>query len=256
VSPFGWQLYDRAKTVHVSLARNGPSFNSTTYNPSDASSWPLFKPIIAHDVARSRDRSTAVVGGNNPFGQRQLGIVAAHELPLGLFGSQRANALAAIDQKYNQKSLIVADLSNDATYAETLLQRFPGRVVGLQISRHGDGMGAEPRFTSYGPLWVYTIGRTLLLEQLHREFEADLVRLGTSVDIRRGFEQLANLEVDYREGGTVYQCPVGQHDDLGISFAMLCWAAQHSHLSLWTRDIEARHRPRQMRQKFGWGAFT
>jgi hypothetical protein len=30
-----------------------------------------------------------------------------------------------------------------------------------------------------------------------------------------------------RESGTVYTCPPGQHDDLGISCAMLAWAAGH-----------------------------
>jgi hypothetical protein len=167
-----------------------------------------------------------------------------------LFASQRANALAAIDRQYNNNSLIVADISNDESYAEILVQTFPGRVIGVQISRYGDGIGAQRRLTSFGPLW------TLLLEQLHREFESDLVRLGTSADVRRGFEQLANLEVDYREGGTVYQCASGRHDDLGISFAVLCWAAQHRDLDTWRRDIEARHRPRPRRQQFGWGAFT
>ena len=104
---------------------------------------------------------------------------------------------------------------------------------------------------------VYTVGRTILLEQLHREFESDLVRLGDNAEIRCGFEQLANLEVDYREGGTVYQCAAGQHDDLGISFAMLCWAAQHPHLStMWMRNIDALHRPRRPAPRFSSEAWT
>ena len=46
-----------------------------SYNPDDVSTWPGFKPlIIAHDVGRSRDRSTAVVGGNSPYGRQLLGI--------------------------------------------------------------------------------------------------------------------------------------------------------------------------------------
>jgi Terminase large subunit, T4likevirus-type, N-terminal len=256
ISPFRWELYDRATAVHASLARRA-LFGSRQYNVSDVDSWPLYKPIIAHDVGRSRDRSTAVVGGTNPYGDRQLGIVAAHELPQNLFGSQRASALAVIDRQYNQNSLIVADISNDDTYAEILVQTFPSRVIGVQISRYGDGMGPERRYTKYGPILVYTIGRTILLEQLHREFESDLVRLGSSADIRRGFEQLANLEVDYREGGTVYQCAAGQHDDLGISFAMLCWAVHHPHLStMWMRNIEARHRPRRPPPRFSSEAWT
>jgi hypothetical protein len=256
VSPFGWELYDRATRVHAPTLQNSRRFGSRLYNHTDVASWPLYKPIIAHDVARIRDRSTAVVGGNNPLGHRQLGIVAAHELPQNLFGSARANALAAIDRDYNHNSLIVADLSNDPTYAEILLQTFPGRVVGLQISRYGDGMGFERRSTNYGSLPVYTIGRSILLELLHREFESDLVRLAGTADVRRGYEQLANLELEYRDAGTIYQCPAGQHDDLGISFAMLAWAAQHPHLEIWMRNVEAIRRPRRTRQKFGWGAFT
>ena len=54
--------------------------------------------------------------------------------------SARASALAAVDRRYNNNALIVADLSNDATYAEILLETFGPRVIGMQISRHGDGM--------------------------------------------------------------------------------------------------------------------
>ncbi len=36
-----------------------------------------------------------------------------------------------------------------------------------------------------------------------------------------------------REGGIVYKCLPGQHDDLGISCAMLNWAARHPHLEAW-----------------------
>ena len=59
------------------------------YHPDDVTSWPIFRPlIIAHDVGRSRDRSTAVVGGNSPCGRRLLGISEAEELPQGLFGTR------------------------------------------------------------------------------------------------------------------------------------------------------------------------
>ena len=70
-----------------------------SYNLNDVNSWPGFKPlIIAHDVGRSRDRSTAVVGGNSPYGRRVLGIREAQELPQNQFGSARASALAAVDR--------------------------------------------------------------------------------------------------------------------------------------------------------------
>jgi hypothetical protein len=256
VSPFGWELYDRATRVLARSQSNVAMFNGRPYNDTDVASWPLYKPIIAHDVGRSRDRSTAVVGGNNPLGHRQLGILAAHELQQNLFGSARASQLAVIDRAYNYSSLIVADLSFDPTYAESLLQTFPGRVVGLHISRHGDGMGFERRVTNYGSLPVYTVGRSILFELLHREFEADLVRLAKNANVRRGYEQLANLELEYRDAGTIYQCPTGQHDDLAISFAMLAWAAQHQHLKEWMRGVEARHRPRPPAPKYSTLAWT
>ena len=147
------------------------------YHPDDVASWPIFKPtIIAHDVGRSRDRSTAVVGGNSPCGRRLLGIGEAEELPQGLFGSARASALAAVDRRHNNNALIVADLSNDATYAEMLVETFGPRVIGLHISRHGDGMNPEWRPIRHGYLPVYTIGRTFLIELFHTELQSDLVR--------------------------------------------------------------------------------
>ena len=96
-----------------------------TFNRDDPNTWPCFRPLImAHDVGRSRDRSTAVIGGNCPVGPRLLGIKELEELPEGLYGSARASALAAVDRRYNNNALIVADLSNDATYAETLFDTF------------------------------------------------------------------------------------------------------------------------------------
>ena len=95
------------------------------FNRDDPNTWPCFRPlIIAHDVGRSRDRSTAVVGGLSPFEPRLTGIKEAEELPQGLYGSARASALAMVDRRYHSDALIVADLSNDATYAEVLFETF------------------------------------------------------------------------------------------------------------------------------------
>jgi hypothetical protein len=228
-----------------------------TYNLDDVSTWPGYKPlIIAHDVGRSRDRSTAVVGGNSPYGRRLLGIGEAEELPQNLFGTARASALAAVDRRYNNNALIVADLSNDATYGEVLRETFGPRVIGMQISRHGDGMTTDWRPTKHGALPVYTIGRSHLLELFHTQVQSDVVRFAKTPMIRRAYEQLANLEVEFRQGGTVYSCPPGKHDDLGISCAMLAWMAQHPHLEYWLRNLEAARRPRRPRNTLGWGAFT
>ena len=191
------------------------------------------------------DRLTAVVGGNSPYGRRLLGIGEADELPQNLFGHARASALLAVDRRYNHNALIIADLSNDATYAEVLLETFGPRVIGMQISRYGDGMNAERRTTKHGPLLVYTIGRSYLLELLHTELQSDVVRFADTPMVRRAYEQLVDLEVEFRDSGTVYACPPGKHDDLGISCAMLAWAARHPHLEVWIRNLEAMRRPRR-----------
>jgi hypothetical protein len=229
-----------------------------TFNPQDPSTWPYFSPlIIAHDVGRSRDRSTAVIGGHGPAGPRLLGIKELEELPKGLYGSARASALAAIDRRYNHNALIVADLSNDATYAETLFDTFgPVRVIGLQISRFGDGMTPERRPVRHGTMLVYTIGRTQLIEGFHTEMQNGQVRFVDGPMSRRAFEQLANLETEMRESGIVYTCPPGKNDDLGISCAMLAWAARHRHLRDWVRNSEQSRTIRKPKPKVSWSAWT
>jgi hypothetical protein len=227
-----------------------------SYHPDDVNSWPGFRPLlIAHDVGRSRDRSTAVVGGNSPYGRRLLGIHSANELPQNLFGTARASALAAIDRSHGCNGLIIADLSFDPSYAEVLVQTFGQRVIGLHISRFGDGMSREIRACNQGYIPIYQIGRTYLIELLHSEFQADLVRFRDEPDKRLIYQQLADLDVECRDSGMVYTCPTGRHDDLGISCAMLAWAARHPHLEAWTRYLEAA-RPRRPRPKRSWEAWT
>jgi hypothetical protein len=41
--------------------------------------------------------------------------------------------------------------------------------------------------------------------------------------------------------------PAGQHDDLGMSPAMLAWAAQHVHLNGWQQPIFLGQRPMGLR---------
>jgi hypothetical protein len=137
------------------------------FNPHDFKTWDCFKTlIIAHDVGRTRDRSTAVIGGLPAFDPNLIGIQEAHELPQGLYGSARASALAVIDRQYDSAGLIVADLSNDPTYAEVLYETFGRRVVGLQISRHGQWHGcraaAGQKFGDVGlHRWPLLSARTL-----------------------------------------------------------------------------------------------
>jgi hypothetical protein len=105
---------------------------------------------------------------------------------------------------YDGNAAIVADLSNDPTYAGPLLENFGPRVISLQIGRYGDGMTFERR--------PVAVGRNYLLELLRSEKQSDQVRFVEGPASRCAFEQLANLETELRESGTVYTCPPGQHD--------------------------------------------
>jgi hypothetical protein len=227
------------------------------FNPHDFKTWDCFRPlIIAHDVGRSRDRSTAVIGGLPAFDPNLIGIQHAHELQQGLYGSARASELATIDRHYESEGLIIADLSNDPTYAEPMHERFGPRVIGLQISRHGDGMNFERWPVKNSAMLVYTVGRSHLLELFHSLLQSDQIRIADRPSTRRAYEQLMALETEMRESGTIYRCPPGQYDDLGISCAMLAWTARHPHLPGWARTVEIARRPPTPRQNFGWGAFT
>ena len=231
-----------------------------TFNPDDPTTWPMKIRLIAHDVGRSNDRSTAVVGGHCPLfsGARLLGVQQFAELPLGLYGSQLASALAGVDQTYNRDCLIIADLSNDATYVESLFDTFGQRVIGVQICRSGDGTAMDRRRVKHGAIPVYRVGRTFLLELLLAELRDRRIKFAKTAESARAFDQLAALEPEQRESGTVYKCPPGQHDDLAMSLAMLAWAAQHMHLEYWCQPIFDAHRPRRPKidARAAWEAFT
>ena len=227
------------------------------FNRDDPKTWGCFRPlIIAHDVGRSRDRSTAVIGGLAPFDPSLIGIQQAHELPQGSYGSVRASELATIDRRYESNAVIVADLSNDPTYAEVLHETFGPRVVGLHISRHGDGTTFERRLVKHSAMLVYNVGRSYLLEFFQSLLQSGQVRIVDGPTTRRAYEQLMGLETEMRESGIVYRCPPGQHDDLGISCAMLTWAARLPHLSGWVQITEAARRPHTPRPKMSWQAWT
>ena len=130
------------------------------------------------------------------------------------------------------------------------------RVIGLQITRSGDGMTYELRPVKHSAMWIYTIGRTYLLELFHSELQSGQVRFVEGPMSKRAYEQLMGLETEMRESGIVYSCPQGQHDDLGISCAMLAWAARHPHLREWVRIFEQSRRPRKPREKVNWAAWT
>jgi hypothetical protein len=47
----------------------------------------------------------------------------------------------------------------NATYAEPLHKLFGPRLIGLHITRQGDGMEASPRRVNGGAILIYTVGR-------------------------------------------------------------------------------------------------
>ena len=52
------------------------------------------------------------------------------------------------------------------------------------------------------------------------------------------------LGTEMRESGIVYSCLAGSTNDVGISCAMLAWAARHPHLSYWVSAAISARRPR------------
>ena len=238
-SPFTLELYDRARQFPV---------------PREA--WAMFKPtIIAHDVGCRKDRSTAVIGGNTILAPGLALLKEFEELPQGLYGSERAEALARVDQRYGHKTLIFADLSYDPTYGEILLERFgPERVYGLKITNSGDGLTPETWPIKNQPLRVYPIGRSYLFDLLLRELNNNKVGILDGTASWRAYEQLLMLEMEYRQSGVIYGCASGRHDDLAISCAIVVWAAQHPHLSYWCRALEPR--PRRNYEPMSPGGWT
>jgi hypothetical protein len=155
--------------------------------------WPHLHPLlIAHDVGGSRDRSTAVVGGFCRYVPGILGIKEFSELPHDLYGSARASALAQIDARYDRNALIFADLSNDSSYGEQLLETFGPRVVGVHIGRHGNGMQVERRPVGRGCLPFYHVGRSHLLEALHSDLQTGRIRFADGPEARRAYAQLGS----------------------------------------------------------------
>ena len=222
VSPFTFGLYERA-----------------TQTPVHTNMWEFFKPhIIAHDVGHTKDRSTAVIGGPSSLVPGLIGVKEFEELPQGLSGNTRADALAMIDSRYC-KGLIIADLSFDPSYADILVERFGERVIGLQITSSGDTLDNwEERQLKRGRIMVYKVGRTYLLDLLLREMENDTVRIRHYANSLHAYEQLTRLEIEFKQNRMVYKCPMGHHDDLAMSCAMLVWAAQHPHLQRWCWPLE------------------
>jgi hypothetical protein len=225
VSPFTFEQYERA-----------------TQTPVHPNMWNFFMPhIIAHDVGHTKDRSTAVIGGPSPLAPGLIGIKEFEELHQGLSGNTRADAVAMHDSRCGRKALIIVDLSYDPSYADILVERFGERVIGLHITSTGETMDNwEVRQLKRGRILVYKVSRTYLLDLLLREMQSEKVRILHGANSLRAYEQLTRLEIEFKQNRMVYKCPVGHHDDLAMSCAMVVWAAHHPHLRGWCRVLEPR----------------
>ena len=184
-----------------------------------------------------------------------IGLRELKELPQGLSGNNRADALALVDGRHH-KALIIVDLSYDPSYADILVERFGEPVIGLQITSTGDTLDNwEVRQLKRGRILVYKVSRTYLLDLLLREMQNETIRILPGADSLRAYEQLMRLEIEFKQNRMVYKCPVGHHDDLAMSCAMLVWAAQHPHLTRWCWPLERRARPVK-RRAFSASAWT
>ena len=85
-------------------------------------------------------------------------------------------------------------------------------MIGLYITRNGDGMNAERRPVKDRAMLFYTIGRTYLIELFHAELQSGLIRIVDGPISRRSYEQLEGLETEMRETRVVYTCLPGQQE--------------------------------------------
>ena len=182
-----------------------------TFNIDDPTTWPLKYPLITHDVGRSNDRSTAVVGGTIPYRPGVLGVKEIIELPQNCYGSALVSELAVIDRRYNNDCLIIPDLSSDPTYAEALFDMFGNRVIGAHIGRHGDGRNFEQRPVRNSVIPVCQVGRTYLFDRLLTDLRTRQIRIKNGAMAQRLYEQLNSLEVELKESGKIYKCLPGKH---------------------------------------------
>ena len=156
-----------------------------------------------HDVGTTEDRSTAVLGGVGAYApDPKIGVAHLEELPRGLRGTPRANALAEVDIRFDRNSLIVADLSNDQSYAEQLSETFGSRAIGVSIGPSGDGMAFQRVAVPSGQMLKYSVGRTFLFDRLRSTLENGGLKLPPGDPVaKQAFAQLTELEEIMTDSG-------------------------------------------------------
>jgi hypothetical protein len=229
------------------------------FSLDDPRTWRFQPQILVHDVGTTQDKSTAVVGGVGAFEPNPpIGVAHLEELPMGLRGTVRANALAEVDKLYWSNNLIITDFSNDHSYAEQMSEMFGARVIGVSIGPAGDGNGFSRMPVPHGAMLKYSIGRTLVFDKLLSVMEVGGLKLAPGDPAaKKAFAQLADLEVQVTgNGNRVYACQPSKHDDLAISLALLVWAAKHPHSSEWVKLARPRLGPKRPIPKFSPIAWT
>ena len=229
------------------------------FSLDDPSTWRFRPQILVHDVGTTEDRSTAVLGGVGSYApDPKIGVAFMEELPRGLRGTPRANALAEVDLSFDRNSIIIADLSNDQSYAEQLSQTFGARVIGVSIGPSGDGMTFQRIAVPHGAMLKYALGRTWLFDRLRSTLESAGLKLVPGDPVaRQAFGQLTDLEeVTTDAGNRIYACQPSKHDDLAISLALLVWAARHPHVMEWMRLARPKTAHDRQTSKFGPRAWT
>ena len=225
----------------------------------DPRTWRFRPQILVHDVGTIQDRSTAVVGGVGAFEPNPpIGVAHLEELPIGLRGTARANALAEVDKKYWSNNLIITDFSNDLSYAEQMSEMFGARVIRVSIGPSGDGNGFTRIPVPHGAMLKYSIGRTFLFDRLLSVMEVGGLKLTPGDPVaKQAFAQLADLEVQVTNSGNrIYACQPSKHDDLAISLTLLVWAARHPHSNEWVKLARPRSARDKPAPKFGSTAWT
>lgn len=224
------------------------------FSPTDPLTWQprhLVRSVIAHDVATTRDRSTALLAATAraEWGPETAGMIDAERLPQDQYGTARAASLAKFDAQHGSRSIIVADVSNDVSYKEDLAKAFGARVICVSISRNG-ASGARARELVAGvPITSYVLGRTELIDGLHARMSNGQFVLPQTEISRDAFNELADLERVISEAGNViYKTRAGKHDDLGMSMAIAAWAINHQDFDAWVAiDRQQKIRTGQLR---------
>ena len=78
-----------------------------------------------------------------------------------------------------------------------LFDTFGTRVIGLQITRDGDGMNAGGGRSRKAVCRFTPSDEPICSNYFHGELQSDQVRFADGPAMRRAYEQLANLEVSF-----------------------------------------------------------